>query len=529
MLPRPPSPGLELTTADQAVYGDTPLGLFAAVEQIAGRDRRSTFLIEPDGHSITYGELIARTAQYANLLLEVGARRGKPVVVKVQKSSEIVLIYLACLRAGLIFLPINPAFKEGETGHILSDAEPSVAICDAEHRHAITNDCAGFGTPVLSLFGHGGAEERSRRCSREFATRSVAPSDIAVILYTSGTTGFPKGAMLTHRNIAANGIALRDYWAFTSRDVLLHCLPLFHSHGMFVSLSCTLLSGSSVILCPRFDIEQVLDLLPRATVFMGVPTMYVRFAGDPRLNSDRCKAIRLFACGSAPLLQSTLDEFTSKTGRRIVERYGMTETAINTSNPLDGEQRAGSVGLPLPGVEIRIVGQDGPQPGTPGNVYVRGPHVFAGYWRKPRESAEVLTADGWFNTGDIGLLEEGYLRLIGRSKDLIISGGYNVYPAEVERVIDGIPGVQECAVVGLPHEDFGEAVTAIVVATANGPSEAEIKENTKRSLANYKVPKRVLFAPELPRNDIGKVMKTRLREMFCDLYTAAADGGLTVN
>lgn len=494
--------------------------MFAAIEDIAERRSTSPFVIEPDGRSLTYGDLLKRSAQYANLLIEAGASPDRPVIVKAQKSVEVILIYLACLRAGLVFLPINPGFKHAETSHIVSDAAPSVIICDAEEKNAIRLMSTGFHTVVMPLGGESGAEIQSRAASDRFATRPATADALAVILYTSGTTGFPKGAMLTHGNITANGFALRDWWGFTFDDVLLHSLPLFHSHGMFVSLSCSLLSGSCVLLCPRFDIDQVLDLLPRASVFMGVPTMYVRLSADARLNRDLCGGTRLFTCGSAPLLKSTIQDFAERTGRNIVERYGMTETAINTSNPLHGEQRSGTVGLPLPGVEVRVVtAGDVAAGGQPGNVHVRGSHVFAGYWRKPQETRDVLSADGWFDTGDIGRLDDGYLTLIGRSKDLIISGGYNVYPAEVERVIDSISGVQESAVVGLPHPDLGEAVTAIVVTNGDGPSEADVKEAAKRSLANYKAPKRILFASELPRNDIGKVQKARLREVFRDLYT----------
>jgi malonyl-CoA/methylmalonyl-CoA synthetase len=325
----------------------------------------------------------------------------------------------------------------------------------------------------------------------------------------------------------SNGRALSGYWQFQGQDVLLHCLPLFHSHGLFVSLSCSLLSGSAFLLCSKFDVDQVLDLLPKCTVFMGVPTMYVRMANDEKLNRERSKSIRLFASGSAALLPEIFERFRTRTGKSIVERYGMTETGINSSNPIEGERRAGSVGLALPGISIKIVSPEGAElsQGETGAVHVRGPHVFAGYWRKPEQSSEVLNQDGWFNTGDLGRIDPaGYLCLVGREKDLIISGGYNVYPLEVESVIDRLESVLESTVIGLPHTDYGEAVTAIVVERSrNGLSEAAIVKHVKDKLAGYKVPKRVLFLECLPRNDLGKVEKNTLRRQFSDLYKIEPD------
>ena len=499
----------------------TQASLFGLIADRLGDRTDHPFLIDPAGAVLTYGDMLARTAQLAQAMAAQSVRPGDRVVVKLEKSPEAILLYLACLRAGYVFLPINPGFKHIETRHILADAAPSLAICaaggEAEMRAGLGADGSVLSIDALEA-------EASRQASR-FETRQGRADDLAVILYTSGTTGRPKGAMLTHGNIAANGIALRDHWAFTADDVLLHCLPLFHSHGLFVSLSCSLLSSSSVILCPRFDREQVIDLLERSTVFMGVPTMYVRLLGSARLDQARCLTIRLFASGSAPLLPDIFDAFAARTGHQIVERLGMTETAINASNPLDGPRRPGTVGPALPTVELRIVGAAGERLPTDsvGALQVRGPHVFVGYWRQPEQTEAVLSPDGWFDTGDIGKLDrDGYLTLVGRAKDVIISGGYNVYPLEVEAVIDQLDGVMEATIIGLPHPDLGEAVTAVIVAdSGNRPSEQAIGEHVKERLANYKVPKRVLFVDELPRNDMGKIQKTKLREFYRELYRSS--------
>jgi malonyl-CoA/methylmalonyl-CoA synthetase len=483
------------------------------------------FIVTPEGRTVMYGEMLDRTAQMARALSARGVARGDRVAVKVAKSPEQILLYLACLRAGFVYLPINPAFKSTETAHIVDDAAPAAVVCmpgEEEALRSISANCRGV--PILSLDDRGEGSF-SPACTTEpknFDGPACGADDLAVILYTSGTTGRPKGAMLTHGNIAANGLALSAFWQFTPDDVLLHGLPAFHSHGLFVSLSCSLLSASRVMLCQKFDVEQTIGLFPHVSVFMGVPTMYTRLLASPRLSRAGCRSVRLFACGSAPLPADRFAAFAQRSGQRIVERYGMSETAINTSNPIDGDRRPGTVGLPLPGVEVRIAAPDGtPLPdGAAGAVHVRGAHVFKGYWRQSAQTSQALRPDGWFNTGDLGTLDgDGYLTLVGRATDLIISGGYNVYPLEVEGVIDRIAGVAEASVIGLPHPDFGEAVTAVVVRNTAAPSEAAIISQVKGALAAYKAPKRIVFVDELPRNDIGKVQKNVLREVR-NLYDA---------
>jgi malonyl-CoA/methylmalonyl-CoA synthetase len=498
--------------------------IFAAIDNAVGGQLDSPFVIHPDGACVTYRDMFARTAQYGNLLIAQGVRPGDRVLVKAEKSIEIILLYLACVRAGLVFLPVNPAFKDEETAHIVRDAEPAVIVC-IEDEAGLMRTLSPTCRAIFTLDGDAGFSADAARYPATFETVDVEPDGLAVILYTSGTTGRPKGAMLTHGNIVSNGLSLSRYWQFSAKDVLLHCLPLFHSHGLFVSLSCSLLSGSAVLFCNKFDLDQVFDLLPRCTVFMGVPTMYVRMANSEKLDRERCKSIRLFASGSAALLPQTFERFRTCAGASIVERYGMTETGINSSNPMVGECRAGSVGLPLPGISIRIAGVDGRElaPGETGAVQIRGRHVFRGYWRRPEQSAEVLK-DGWFTTGDLGRIDAaGYLCLVGREKDLIISGGYNVYPLEVEGVIDRLNSVLESTVVGLPHPDYGEAVTAIIVERLSArdevrSSEATIIRHVKDHLAGYKVPKKVVFLDSLPRNALGKVEKTTLRQRFSSLY-----------
>jgi malonyl-CoA/methylmalonyl-CoA synthetase len=503
--------------------------IFAEIEKNMGGRLDRPFALHPSGEVVTYGDMFARTARYANLLVARGGRPGDRVLVKAEKSLEVIFLYLACMRSGLVFLPVNPSFKEEETAHIVRDAEPAIIIC-AKHQSAMMRRLAPGCLAVLTLdHGKDDISSQAERFPAECGNFDSRSESLAVILYTSGTTGRPKGAMLTHRNILSNGRSLSRHWQFDGQDVLLHCLPLFHSHGLFVSLSCSLLSGSAFLLCTKFDVDQVLDLLPKCTVFMGVPTMYIRMTNDEKLDRERSKSIRLFASGSAALLPEIFERFRARTGKSIVERYGMTETGINSSNPIEGQRRAGSVGMALPDVSIKVVGPAGEElsQGETGAVHVRGPHVFAGYWRKPEQSSQVLQQNGWFNTGDLGRIDQaGYLCLVGREKDLIISGGYNVYPLEVESVIDRLECVLESTVIGLPHADYGEAVTAIVVERRqNGLSEAAVLKHVKDQLAGYKVPKRVLFLESLPRNDLGKVEKATLRRQFTNLYSLESERG----
>jgi malonyl-CoA/methylmalonyl-CoA synthetase len=478
-------------------------------------------LLIPEGPVIHYGDLDTTSAQIAHVLVDAGCKKGDRVAVQVDKSWEALALYLACLRAGLIYLPLNTGYQSGESGselaYFFGDAEPSVIICRSDTRSAI----AALRPQASAMTLHSDADSLLSRAAQQpahFDTVDSAPDDIAAILYTSGTTGRSKGAMLTHRNLASNALTLVAAWGFTKGDVLLHALPIYHVHGLFVACHCALLSGSRMLWLPTFDAKEVIGLLPHATVMMGVPTFYSRLLATPGLDAARCSNVRVFISGSAPLLPETFSEFRVRTGHTILERYGMSETGMNTSNPLDGERVCGSVGLPLPGVSVRVVDAGGRPcgPGAVGGIEVRGSNVFSGYWRMPEKTREEFTADGFFKTGDMGeLLPNGYLKIVGRAKDLIITGGLNVYPKEIEERIDSLPGVVESAVIGVPDRDFGEAVTAIVVAEPDdAPTEAELIAALKTEFAGFKVPKRVHFVDELPRNAMGKVEKKILRERY---------------
>jgi len=478
---------------------------FDAVAAISEAHAARPFLTTADGPSLSHADMLRRTARIARAL---ALPPGERVAVMLGKSPEAVLAYLACLRAGLIYIPINPDFRAEEVGHILADVQPALVLCDAgrEAWMAACGPARVLSLPALLALAAGASPLES-------AHGGDAP---AVILYTSGTTGRPKGAMLSGQGILTNGLALSRFWQFTERDVLLHVVPLFHSHGLFVSLSCTLLSGSVMLMTPRFAADEVLRLLPRASVFMAVPTMVSRLLAQPGLDRAACATIRLFACGSAPLSPADFAAFAARTGHEIVERYGMSETGINASNPIDGPRIPGSVGPPLPGVEIEIAAADG----EVGAVRIRGPHLFTGYRGQPAQTAEAIDAQGWFTTGDLGRLDAaGYLHLVGRTKELIITGGYNVYPTEVERVLQDLPGVAEAAVFGLPHPDFGEAVTAVLVAHPGVIlDEARLIAAARERLAPYKTPKRVLIEPALPRNAVGKVVKAALQKRLDRLH-----------
>jgi malonyl-CoA/methylmalonyl-CoA synthetase len=459
-----------------------------------------------DGRCYTYRELDAEAARYANLLASLGLKPGDRVAAQIDKSAENVFLYLGCLRAGLVYLPLNTAYQAGEIAYFVSDAEPRAAFCRPEARDWFR------GVPHLPQLADAG------RHAAAFRTVASAPEDLACIVYTSGTTGRPKGAMISHGNLSSNAAALHDAWRFRTGDVLLHALPMFHVHGLFVALHTALLNASRVIYQARFDPQAVLAALPRATVFMGVPTYYVRLLSEKTLNRELCARMRLFVSGSAPLAVETFDAFERRTGHAILERYGMTETGMNTSNPCDGERRKGTVGTPLPGIEVIVVDEaDRPLgSGSTGHIQVRGPNVMRGYWKLPEKNSEEFTPDGFFRTGDLGVVDrDGYLSIVGRAKDMVISGGYNVYPREVELALEGLPGVSDCAIFGVPHADFGEAVTAaIVLAPGVQLTEDEVIAYIKAKLANYKVPKRVVFVPELPRNAMGKVLKNVLRENY---------------
>ncbi|NIJ42877.1 malonyl-CoA/methylmalonyl-CoA synthetase [Parvibaculum indicum] len=452
------------------------------------------------------------------------------MAVQVEKSPEALLVYLACLRGGFAFMPMNTAYRMEEVDYLVGNAEPALVICDPAREDEIA-EIAGrrAGAKVLTLDANGKgslADALAAHGNAQLPPVSCAPEDLAAILYTSGTTGKPKGAMLSHRNLAANGLALREAWRFTADEVLLHALPIFHAHGLFVACHCALLSGARMIWLGKFDRDRVLAELPRATVFMGVPTFYTRLLAGGGLDAGAVRNMRLFTSGSAPLLTETFEAFRERTGHAILERYGMTETGMNTSNPYDGERRAGTVGFALPGTEVRVTDdRDNVLPqGETGGLQVRGANVFSGYWRMPEKSAEEFAEGRWFRTGDVARIDEdGYVHLVGRAKDLIISGGFNVYPKEIEEIVDDMAEVDESAVIGVPHADFGEAGVALVVLRAGKTLDEEtLLARLKERLANYKVPKRAFFVAELPRNTMGKVQKNMLRDEYRDACRPAA-------
>jgi malonyl-CoA/methylmalonyl-CoA synthetase len=496
--------------------------LFALFESRFPRDRDQPLLLLDSGGNMSYAEADAGSARYASLLASLGLEPGDRVAVQVEKSPEALLLYLACLRAGLAYLPLNSAYQEAEVTYFLDNAQPGAVVVQPQSAAWATPLAQRLGIPhVFTLDEQGGGTlvAAAREAPAAFATVERSADDLAALLYTSGTTGRSKGAMITHRNLASNALALHRAWGFRPDDVLIHMLPLFHVHGLFVACHCALVNGSAMRFHAKFDPKQAIRDFANSTVFMGVPTFYSRLLAAPELAPESCVQMRLFISGSAPLLAETHVEFEERTGHRILERYGMTETGMLTSNPLEGERRPGSVGPPHPGTELRVVGDNDEKltRGAIGHVEVRGPNVFPGYWRLPELNREEFTGDGFFRTGDMGSIsKDGYLYIVGRSKDLIITGGYNVYPKEIELALDELPGVRESAVVGLAHPDFGEAVTAIVVphGDVQTPSEAEIIAALRGKLANFKVPKRVYFVDELPRNSMGKVQKNVLRERF---------------
>ena len=485
------------------------------------------FVILPDGATLTYRDFARRVNQVANCLTNGGLRPGDRVAVQAPKSWQILAIYLGAIKAGGVFLPLNTAYTAAEIGYFMGDAEPSVLVCDpadAEPYSALMADLPGDGPNILTLDAEGGGSlaEAADSSSDAFDAVDRTADDLAAILYTSGTTGRSKGAMLTHDNLWSNATVLTESWRFTAEDVLLHALPVFHTHGLFVASNIVLAAGASMIFLPGFQADAMINHLPQCTGMMGVPTFYTRLLADDRFDRSLVSHIRLFVSGSAPLLAETHLEFEQRTGHRILERYGMTETGMNTSNPYDGDRRAGTVGPALPGIDIRVVHQETGEPlprGEIGAVQVRGPNVFPGYWRMPEKTAEEFTEDGYFITGDLGTLsDDDYLTIVGRSKDLIISGGYNIYPKEIELVLDALPGVGESAVIGVPHPDFGEGVVAVLTGDSP-PDESRVRELVADQLARFKQPKRVFHLEALPRNSMGKVQKNLLRERFAGCFT----------
>ena len=496
--------------------------LYALFESRFPADRDQPLLWLDSGAALSYAQTDAGSARYASLLSGLGLAPGDRVAVQVEKSPEALLLYLACLRAGLAYLPLNSAYQQGEIGYFLENAEPRAVVAQPKSMRWLHPLASRVGVRhLLSLDerGRGSLSEAASTWPTKFETVQRSGDDLAAILYTSGTTGRSKGAMLTHGNLASNAVVLHRQWGFRPDDVLIHMLPLFHVHGLFVACHCVLMNGSAMRFHAKFDARRALKEFATSTVFMGVPTFYSRLLAERGLTRQACANVRLFISGSAPLLAETHVEFEKRTGHRILERYGMTETGMLTSNPLEGERRPGSVGPALPGTDVRVV-DDEDRPcaaGTIGHVQVRGANVFAGYWRMPERNREEFTPDGFFRTGDMGSLSrDGYLSIVGRSKDLIITGGYNVYPKEIEIALDELPGVRESAVVGVPHPDFGEAVTAVLVPREGEkvPTEAEVIAALRKKLANFKIPKRVYVVDDLPRNTMGKVQKNLLRERF---------------
>ena len=497
--------------------------LFDAIRAAARPE--AMFIETAEGRRWTYGDMIRISGQLAGALRGLGVEPGDRVTVQVEKSPEALMLYLACLRAGAVYLPLNTAYTLAELDYFIGDAEPRLVVVDPRSREGVAPVAGAYGSAVETLDAAGGGSlvQRADGVDADFADAERGPDDLAAILYTSGTTGRSKGAMLSHDNLLSNALTLRDHWRFTSADRLIHALPIFHTHGLFVASNVTLLSGASMFLLPKFDADEALRLMQDATVMMGVPTFYVRLVQHAGLTREATARMRLFVSGSAPLLAETHRSFSEKTGHAILERYGMTETNMNTSNPYDGDRVAGTVGFPLPGVSLRVTEPETGKPvpdGETGMIEVQGPNVFKGYWRMPEKTAAEFRADGFFITGDLGKIDErGYVHIVGRGKDLVISGGYNIYPKEVETEIDGMPGVVESAVIGVPHPDFGEGVTAVVVVQKGATlDEAAVLAALKDRLARYKQPKRVLFVDDLPRNTMGKVQKNVLRETYADLY-----------
>ena len=518
-----------MSTSNQNLFAALRAAFPADLEQIAVETMSAS------GEPLLYSwrDLDRASARIANLLAALELPEGSRIAVQVEKSVEAMLLYLATLRAGHVFLPLNTAYQSAEIEYFVGNAEPAVVVCTPGNFGWVSKIAFTAGTQHVFTLGDdrtGSLLERAAHFGDDHVPAARGADDLAAILYTSGTTGRSKGAMLTHGNLLSNAVMLKDYWGWVPGDVLIHALPIFHVHGLFVAIHAALLNGSKMIWLAKFDPRAAIAAMARATVFMGVPTLYVRMLAEQGLTPEAARHMRLFISGSAPLLIETFQEWQQRTGHTILERYGMSETIMLTSNPYQAdarhgdqdERRGATVGFPLPGVGLRVVddaNQDLPV-GEIGNIQVRGPNVFQGYWRMPEKTAEEFTPDGWFKTGDVGKVDErGYVSIVGRSKDLIISGGYNVYPAEIEGYINELPGVAESALVGVPHPDFGEVGVAVVIAKPGAQLDGEaIITALKSQLANFKIPKRCFVATELPRNTMGKVQKNLLREQHKGLF-----------
>ena len=514
--------------------------LFSALRAAFPADVNATAVETDEGLNYSWRDLDRATAMMANLLKSLDLPEGSRVAVQVEKSVEAMMLYLATLRAGYVFLPLNTAYQSAEIEYFIGNAEPAVVVCSGANFGWVSKIAFKAGTQHVFTLNDdrtGSLLDRAAHHSDQHQPVPRQADDLAAILYTSGTTGRSKGAMLTHGNMLSNALTLKDYWGWKTSggpdgrgDVLIHALPIFHVHGLFVAIHGALINGSKMIWMAKFDPKRAIAHMAKATVFMGVPTLYVRMLAEPALNKAAVKNMRLFIAGSAPLLIETFTEWQERTGHTILERYGMSETAMLTSNPYaadkryaqQSERRGGTVGFPLPGVSLRVRGDDGQDlpVGEIGGIQVKGPNVFKGYWRMPEKTAEEFTADGYFKTGDVGKVDErGYVTIVGRSKDLIISGGYNVYPAEIEGYINEMKGVAESAVVGVPHPDFGEVGVAVVIAKPGATVQPDaILADLKAQLANFKIPKKCFVVSELPRNTMGKVQKNLLREQYKTLF-----------
>jgi len=502
---------------------DNNANFYAVIARRRASNAAAPCIESDSGEIYSFDDIDRLSARYAHALLALGCEVNDRVAAQVEKSPQALALYLACIRAGLVYLPLNTAYQPAELTHFLNDAQPTAFICREAMLDPLRDLARSLGVPhILGLDDHGNGSfaDAAARCRDEFATAPRSKEDLAAILYTSGTTGRSKGAMISHGAVTYCAETLASFWGFTDADALLHALPIFHGHGLFVSSNVALVSGASLLFHRKFDVAAIVRALPSASVLMAVPTFYHRFLADASFTREACSSMRLFTSGSAPLSGQVHEEFYSRFGHRIIERYGATETMILTSNPLHGERRAGSVGLPLPGVTLRIMGEDSEplSDGQVGMIQVKGPGLFSGYWKMPDKTSEDFTEDGFFRTGDLGSRsEDGYISITGRSKDLIISGGYNVYPIEVESILNTHPAVADSAVIGVPHADFGEAVAAVIIARGQGCSAQDVIAWVKARLANYKVPKYVVLVDELPRNALGKVQKNVLRDSYADL------------
>ncbi len=492
-------------------------------------NKQNSFIIDPlSGTSLSYGHFVKQTAQFANVISDAGLVPGDRLIAQVGKSVSALALYAGAVRSGVVYLPLNTAYTTTEVEYFLQDSGARLLVCDTVSEAGLTPICKDHNAAVSTLSTDGKTGtliDLVNNASDSFKTVDRSADDLAALLYTSGTTGRSKGAMLTQNNLLSNAQALHKLWQFCDKDVLLHALPVFHTHGLFVATHVCLLAGAQLIFEPSFDTDRIIKLMPHATSFMGVPTFYTRLLDQKNFNNDLARHMRLFVSGSAPLLADTHTLFEQRTGHRILERYGMTETNMNTSNPYNGERRAGTVGFPLPGVEIKVTHLDSSAElptGEAGQLEVRGPNVFKGYWNMPEKTQKELRDDGFFITGDIAQIDaDGYVSIVGREKDLIISGGYNIYPKEIELVLDHQPGVTESTVVGVPHPDFGETVVGVLVGRKDSINIQQIEAAIAESLARFKHPRQIIVVDSLPRNAMGKVQKNVLREEYRHLFNSA--------